>query len=269
MRKDYSFFLIPCDEHGQPIANQKLFDVELNFHAQYRSMTGLGDYGEVKNAYTEDYAEDSILRTYFPPSAEITHKSTTHELTLYFSGENSFNNSVYFERMVMGRRFLWYDNFRHNFAMVALCKQPKTNREKLYGAQQYRDMTYTFDDLAGGTSDMVPIEDRTMDNVHVGDFICQMDIEPSSGDVSFSTADYLLVLEDNTEVRVTAKGLQIHHPLTANSVPILDNKGHEVNIPYELQRRYVNLVCGVVKRVVKTNLPDIIRNCVMFSALKV
>lgn len=269
MRKDYSFFLIPCDEKGQPITSKKPFDIERDFKTQYRSMTGLGDMGDVKNAYTEDYAEDSILRTYFPPSAEITHKVTTHELTLYFNGENSFNHSVDFERSVVGRRFLWYDNFRHRFAMVALNKQPKTNKEKLYGAQQYRDMTYTFDDLAGGTSDMVPIEDRTMDNVHVGDFICQMDIEPSSGDVSFSTADYLLVLEDNTEVRVTANGLQIHHPLTANSVPILDNKGHEVDIPYELQRRYVNLVCGVVKRVVKTNLPDIIRNCVMFSALKV
>lgn len=232
-------------------------------------MTGLGDLGEVKNVYIEDYAEDSILRTYFPPSAEIAHKATSHDLTLYFSGENCFNNSMCFERMVVGRRFLWYDNFRHRFAMVALNKQPKTNKERLYGAQQYRDMTYTFDDLAGGITDMVPIEDRTMDKIKVGDFICQMDIEPSSGAASFSAANYVLVLEDNTEVAVTASGLQIRHPVTANSVPILDNKGHEVHIPYELQRRYVNLVCGVVKRVVKTNLPDIIRNCVMFTALKV
>lgn len=268
MRKDYSFFLIPCDGDGQPIEGEKPIDIEGRYKAHYRTMTNIGDYGDVKNVYTEDYAESSMLRSYFPPSAEITHKSTTHELTLYFSGEKCYDNSLLFEREVMGRRFLWFDSFRHQFAMVAMNKQPKKNSERLYGLHQYRDMTYTFDDLAGGKGGMVPIVDLMMDNIKAGDFICQMEIEPSSGTASFSTANYVLTLEDNTEIRVTDNGLQIHHPITANNVRVLDNKGHEVFIPYELQRRYVNLVCGVVKSVVKTNLPDIIRNCVSFTAIQ-
>lgn len=263
MLKDFSFFLIPCDGNGKPIAGEKVIDIESDFKAYYRSMTGLGDMGEVKNTYSEDYAESSVLRTFFPPVSAITHKSTTHDLNLYFKGDDCYARSIAFGNEVMGRRFLWYDNFRHRFAMVALNKQPKENNKRLYGISKFRDMTYTFDDLSGGT-ETAEIVETTLNGVKVGDFICSIVIEPKEGTATTATAGITI---DNGAAILSNLGLRIEHPHTHNNVQMLTAKGLATGISAKTFSRYSNLIVGSVKS--KSGVfPAVFENCVSVAVLK-
>lgn len=81
MAEQYKFYII---FHGNDLYPEQTEPYELNEHwnAHYAKFEGLLEDGEIKNIYTEDYADAPKLRLYIPPAEDLLHKSTECELTL-------------------------------------------------------------------------------------------------------------------------------------------------------------------------------------------
>lgn len=149
---DYKFYITPCVEYPTDSYKGEL-DIEARFGCKYQSFTGLGEDGDASNVYTEEYAEGEQVRVYEPDPSELVHSSTECKLTLLWclKGDNFLNQALetVFQGFIFGRRIIWYDTFRQKYFILLMQKQPSVGEEKLYGGQQWRQVTYTFTNLAG------------------------------------------------------------------------------------------------------------------------
>jgi hypothetical protein len=159
---NYNFYLIPYESYSaDPAAGANgMIDIEATFNCKYCSFTGLMEDGDAKNIYTEEYAEGTELRVFTPDPDELTHNTTECKLTLLWQSNEDYavqSNERAFQNFVFGRRLVYYDTFRKKYFSLLMQKQPTKGEERLYSGKQYRQVTYTFTNLAGKPYDTNPI----------------------------------------------------------------------------------------------------------------
>lgn len=159
---DYAFYLTPVETFDSDIYSG-MVDIEDTFDCRYQSFTGLMEKGDANNVYTEEYKEGEQLRVYTPSPDELVHASTECKLTLLWLATKdgvATDNEMAFQDFVFGRKMVWYDTFRKKYFLLLMQKQPSKGEERLYGKQQWRQVTYTFTNLAGKPYDTNPITSK-------------------------------------------------------------------------------------------------------------
>lgn len=137
------------------VPKSQMYDIEENFSCRYVRVEGLSDDGNVKNVYTEEYAETEELRVYSPKT--ILHKNNEISLTLLFLANNNTNpydvqdNERRFFEFIKGRKVEFHDNFRNRWVSLLLLNKPETVGEVLYGGSRYRQVKYTFKNIYGSS----------------------------------------------------------------------------------------------------------------------
>jgi hypothetical protein len=137
-------------------------DIEETFDCTYSSFTGLSEDG-VPRVYTEEFAESKALRVYTPAPEDITHETTEPKLTLLFHTNKDYTaleNERAFQKFIQGRKLVYHDTFRKKYYLLLMQKQPSMVAERLYGKQPYREVSYTFTNLAGTYYDENPINSK-------------------------------------------------------------------------------------------------------------
>lgn len=134
-------------------ATSGLVDVEETFKCKYVKFEGLAENGEVKNVYTEEYAESGVLRIYTPTALAYKSKEVTLSLLFPVTTElNEFDiqeNERAFYEAVSGKAIEWHDTFRNRYVTLVLLAEPKCSQEVLYGNARFRMVEYTFKNLHG------------------------------------------------------------------------------------------------------------------------
>ena len=133
-------------------AKGELIDIEDKFKCKYVKFEGLSETGNVKNVYTETYADSEGLRVYVPD--EVLYEHTDISLTLLFSPSSTDENDVqYNERAffeyVSGHKIEYHDTFRNRYVSLLLINKPEVVGEVLYGGSRYREVKYTFKNIYG------------------------------------------------------------------------------------------------------------------------
>lgn len=147
----YRFFIQSVNTYDTDKLTGKL-DIEKTFKCYYVSFTGLGEDGDAANVYTESFPESSKPNIYTPNPSELVHSSTECKLTLLWKSNKDYavqQNERKFQDYVFGRELVYYDTFRKRYFHLLMTKAPTKGEEKLYGGNQYREVTYTFTNLRG------------------------------------------------------------------------------------------------------------------------
>jgi hypothetical protein len=150
MSAGYNFYIQSVTDYEDDTLHGEL-DIEETFNCKYCSFTGLGEDGAAR-VYTEEFAEAKELRVYTPAPSEITHDSTECKLTLLFESDKDFKvqeDERRFQEYVAGRKIIYHDTFRNLYYSLLMKTAPTKNAERLYSGQQYRQVVYTFTNLAG------------------------------------------------------------------------------------------------------------------------
>ena len=162
---NYLFYLQQTDKAGNPINNAGPVLLEGGNPPQfpglsYLSCTGLETVGKPKNVYTEDYADNSTLRTYHPSDTlvegqggtsvplEVTHAETKVELTVAIQGSNRrtvYNNLCSF---LSQYRIYYWDTARHKKVWLILNDEVPPTDDTLKGKEFIR-VTFKFTNLWG------------------------------------------------------------------------------------------------------------------------
>lgn len=148
MENEFKFYMKPAKASEA----SDYIDIEKLYKCKYASFSGLTEFGEVQNTYTETYVESKEPYVYTPEHDKVTHASTDVKLTLLFLSDNSMealDNEQKFQNYVSGRKIIYYDNFRGRYYKLLLTKAPTVGTEKLYGTHRYRSVVYTFTNLSG------------------------------------------------------------------------------------------------------------------------
>lgn len=137
------------------VEKSQMLDLEEHFGCKYVRMDGMAENGEVKNVYTEEYAETEELRVHTPKT--ILHKNDEISLTvLFLASEGNDEYDVQDKERVLyefldGRKVEFHDNFRNRWVSLLLLKKPEVVAEVLYGGSRYRQVKYTFKNVFGST----------------------------------------------------------------------------------------------------------------------
>jgi hypothetical protein len=153
---EYNFYIRPYNNEEDGLT-LNAYDLEHDFGAKYVSFTGLTESGAIKNIYIEDFAETTESAMYIPEQKDLAHESTTAALTLLWTADSisgTIAESVSeaenaFYNFIKGRMIEYSDTFRKRFYELILIDAPKMVAERLYGGQQYREVTYTFKNIYG------------------------------------------------------------------------------------------------------------------------
>ena len=130
----------------------ELIDIEEQFKCKYVKFEGLSETGNVKNIYTETYAETEELRVYIPD--EVLYENTDLSLTLLFAPDSANesdvqNNERAFFEYISGHKIEYHDTFRNRYVSLLLINKPEVIGEVLYGGSRYREVKYTFKNIYG------------------------------------------------------------------------------------------------------------------------
>lgn len=123
--------------------------LEETYNCKYKQFKDFFFDGEVKNIYTEDYAEQNGVRIYIPE--EPTHSSYECKLELLFSKATVQEDTRRFYNDIKGRKIEWHDTFRNRYVTLVSIKQPQIQQEILYGKTPYMLVTFTFNNIHGTT----------------------------------------------------------------------------------------------------------------------
>lgn len=129
-------------------------DLESYFEGlHYLKCDGLSKYGEVKNIFTETYAETDELRVYIPP--KVSRKNTDIEFEFVFEGENRRDTYHSFVDWLSGKRLKYWDTLRNRELEMILIESVEPEEDELYGSHPYILVPFTFKNLRGQTEKKV------------------------------------------------------------------------------------------------------------------
>lgn len=145
------FYLHKTDQSGTIIGTK----VSMEDHFQglkYLSCSGLEARGEIKNIYTENYADYDGIRTFHPSDvgADIKRGSTEVKLALLFLGEGRRATYESFLNYIASGRFYWWDTVRHKKAWL-LHKESSAPQEDVVKGEPYIKVEFTFTNIWGET----------------------------------------------------------------------------------------------------------------------
>lgn len=142
MSNGYSFFI----RRMAPTAMARE-NIETAYNCIYRQFQDLAFGGEVKNIYTEDYAEMDGARVYIPN--EPKRKTYECKLQLLFDKPTCQSDVRRFVENYMGTKFEYQDSFRNITAHLIMTKRPTIKEEKLYTESPYMLVEFTFTNIDG------------------------------------------------------------------------------------------------------------------------
>lgn len=136
---DYKFFI---QKYPLPGSAFPKLDVESHFGCKYISLTN-SQNSEVKNIYTEDYAESSKLRTFTPVPDDRAYKSQECVLSLLFHSADCLSKAEALFDYIGGQKIEFSDSFRNRFIQLIPTKY-SVKEEILYrGADSYQVVEVT------------------------------------------------------------------------------------------------------------------------------
>lgn len=148
-KTDYRFYIQPYPTDENPTARA---DLEVLYGCDYMKFSGINQYGEVQNIYSEPFAEQSgVGNIYIPPKIDLAYKDYECKLTLMFKGSGARQRAEYFQHNILGKKVEYSDNFRNIYMTLLMEKPMEIESERLYGSQQYVVATFTFTNILGYT----------------------------------------------------------------------------------------------------------------------
>lgn len=124
-------------------------DIEEYYKCHYKQFKGFFFDGEIKNSYTEDYAETSGDRVWLPEQTDLAFKSYECKLELLFKKDTCQEDVRKFYEDIRGVKLEYSDTFRNRYLPVILIKQPNVEQEILYGDSPYMLVSFTFNAFKG------------------------------------------------------------------------------------------------------------------------
>lgn len=150
MSNGYNFYLQRYPEVEESFDR---VNIEREYNCIYKQFSSFDGVGEIKNTYTEDYAESDGVRIYIPPKNELAHKTFECKLQLLFPRASCAADSRRFVEDFQGVRVEYYDTFRKRRATLVMTKAPTVSQERLYSDTKYQLMEFTFTNILGHTYD--------------------------------------------------------------------------------------------------------------------
>lgn len=130
--------------------NYPQIDLEEYFKCRYVSLEN-AETPSVKSVYTEDFAEHEGSRIYTSP--DVAHNASELTLTLRWRSDECEDVQEWSEKFtdyVSGKKIEYHDSFRPGLYWQLIFKDsPTVKAEKLFGAVQYRFVSYKFYNFGG------------------------------------------------------------------------------------------------------------------------
>ena len=153
MESTYKFYMVACDNKGNPIVGSPTMDLEKDFNGlKYSSMEGIETIGAAKNIYSESYSDSDRLRVYVP--TEVKHKETEITFTVYFTGENRHRVYDEFNAYITEGFHRYHDSARNKWFAFYIKGELKPAEDMWYGSTPYLKMKYKLSNIFGRTFDV-------------------------------------------------------------------------------------------------------------------
>lgn len=126
-------------------------DLEEMFKSLYKEFRDFTFDGEVKNVYSEDFAEKNGVNIYIPSPEDLAFKSYECSLVLLFKKDTCQADVRIFYEYIRGQKIEYSDTFRNRYVTLVMTKQPSVEQEILYGNSPYMLVKFTFTNILGQT----------------------------------------------------------------------------------------------------------------------
>ena len=162
MESTYKFYMVACDNKGNPIAGAQTMDLEKDFKVEkngvvvgqlrYKECKGLNEIGAAR-VYTEEYSDSDRLRVHIPDN--LTHKPTTVTLTLYFVGEDRYKVYDSFNTYLKESKYhIYYDSARKKKLTFFVKDEIGVGESQWFGSTPYIQVEYKLSNIFGRTFDV-------------------------------------------------------------------------------------------------------------------
>lgn len=150
----YKFYIVqsgtftPTSSGYATISGGTTFDLEKDFDGLLVSkIKGLDDKGEIKNRYTESYADSDKLRVYHPTTP--LYKETTIKLDILFSKSMRSYMIDKFANLIKSGTLVFYETSRGRCFEFIYMKDTVVSDEKMYGGQPYKEVEFELQNVRG------------------------------------------------------------------------------------------------------------------------
>jgi hypothetical protein len=150
----YKFYIVsggtftPTGSGYATISGGTTYDLEKDFDGLLVSkIKGLDDKGEIKNRYTETYADSEKLRVYHPTTP--LYKETTIKLDILFSKALRGYKLDAFTNLIKGGTLIMYETSRGRCFEFVYMKDTIVSDERMYGGQPYKEVEFELQNIRG------------------------------------------------------------------------------------------------------------------------
>lgn len=150
----YNFYIVqggtftPTSSGYATISGGDTYDLEKDFDGLLVSkIKGLDDKGEIKNRYTESYADSEKLRVYNPTTP--LYKETTIKLDILFSKAMRGYTIDKFTNLIKSGTLVFYETSRGRCFEFVYMKDTVVSDEKMYGGQPYKEVEFELQNIRG------------------------------------------------------------------------------------------------------------------------
>ena len=162
MESTYKFYMVACDNKGNPIVGAQTMDLEKDFKVEkngvvvgqlrYKECKGLNEIGAAR-VYTKEYSDSDRLRVHIPDN--LTHKPTAVTLTLYFVGEDRYTVYDSFNAYLKGSKYhIYYDTARKKKLIFFVKDRISVGESQWFGSTPYIQVSYKLSNIFGRTFDV-------------------------------------------------------------------------------------------------------------------
>lgn len=144
----YNFFI---QQYPRGEAYTPRYDLEKKFNCIYGRFNNFILNADVKNIYTEDFAEQNGAKTWIPKEEDVRFKQYDCSLILLFKKDSCQKDVRRLYNAVRGRKIEWYDTLRKRYATLICIKAPSIGDEVLYGKAPHMVVTFNFTNIDGRT----------------------------------------------------------------------------------------------------------------------
>ena len=130
-------------------ASYPVVDIEEAYDCRYVELKDLLFNGDVKNTYSESFAESSGDKVWLPKQKDLSFKSKECTLKLRFRDGDVEGRARRFYTDFRGVKFEYHDTFRNRYASFILTKEPRIEFQKLTGDTSYMIVSYTLTNFLG------------------------------------------------------------------------------------------------------------------------
>ena len=116
---------------------------------KYISCKGLSTKGNIKNIYTENFAEVEDLRVYMPET--VVRENTDIEFVFGFEKENRRDTFDSFVDWVSGYKIKYWDTARNRELEMVLIDKVEVDEDILIGSSPFITVNFKFKNLKGST----------------------------------------------------------------------------------------------------------------------